>query len=172
MKKLLCLLLPLLFIGSLNAQERFTVPERTHDQKHQRTIYQSWSVYAVGINFAKSQDVSAYDYGKYVGSLFAQSWNKESGFDGFVRGMIFNYENFRTEADGEIVIVENDDGSVVVKFPAIMLKKYFPEGNPYASFQEALDCFQGMLENIGDYMGCTAIQEVVGETIVNTIKLK
>lgn len=172
MKKLLCLLLPLLFIGSLNAQDRFIVPERTPDQKHQRTLYQSWSVYAAGINFAKSQNVSAYDYGKYVGSLFAQSWNKESGLDGFVRGMIFNYENWRIEADGKIVIIENDDGSVVIKYPAIMLKKYFPEGNPYASFQEALDCFRGILENIGDYMGCTATQEIVGETIVNSIKLK
>ena len=172
MKKILSFAICMIFICNAFGQENFAIPERSPEQKHQRTIGQYYYIIAAGINFAKSQDVSAYEYGKYAGSLFSQTWNKESGLNGFVRGMIFNYENLRTEADGEIVILENDDGSVVVKYPAIMIKKYFPELNPYASFQEFLDFYLGFLENIGKYMGCTVVQEVVGEIIVNTFKLK
>jgi len=172
MKKLLSIAICMVCIGSTFGQEKFTVPERTSEQKHKRTMYQSWSIYAAGINFAKSQDISPYEYGKFVGNLFAQSWNKENGFDGFVKGMIFNWENFRTESDGQLVVKEKDDGSVIIIYPAIMLQRYFPEGNPYASFHEALDCMKGMLEPIADHMGCTIIQEANEESIINTLTKK
>ena len=168
MKKLLSFCLCLLLAGGLFAQEKFTVPERTPDQKHLRALYQSWSIYAVGIKFAKTHGVSAYDYGKYIGKEFALSWNKEAGFDGFVSGMIYNWESFKIDSDGEIVIIENNDGSVIVKYPAIALSKFFPENDPYASYKEALDCYRGILENIGDYLGCTIVQEVIGESLVIT----
>lgn len=172
MKKLLSITICLLFIGSVFAQEKFVVPERTPEQKHRRTTYMLWSWYSAGINFANSQGVSAYDYGKYVGTLFAKGWNKENGFDGFVNGMIFNYENMRFATTDEITIKENDDGSVVVTYPAVMIKSYFPEGNPYASYQEGIDCFRGVLENIGDYLGCTVSQEVTEDLIVITFRKK
>jgi len=172
MKKLLSIAICLVFIGSAFGQEKFTVPERTPEQKHKRAMYQSWSIYAAGINFAKSQNISPYEYGKFVGNLFAQSWNKENGFDGFVNGMIYNWENFRIDSDGQLVVKAKDDGSVIIKYPAVMLQKYFPEGNPYASFQDALDCMQGVLESIAEYMGCTIIQEANEESIINTFSRK
>ena len=172
MKKILSIAICLVFIGSAFGQEKFIVPELTSDQKHERTLFQFWSVYEAGINFAKSQDVTPYEYGKYIGNLFAPSWNKENGFDGFVNGTIYNWENFKTDADGQMVINEKDDGSVIIKFPAAAWKKYFPEENSYASFQDALDCLKGIMEPIADYMGCTIIQEVTEESIIYTINRK
>lgn len=172
MKKLLSIAICLVFVISVFGQEKFAVPERTAEQKHKRTMYQSWSIYAAGINYAKSQDVPAYEYGKYIGNLFAQSWNKENGFDGYVKGMIYNLENFRIDSDGQIIVEEKDDGSVIIKWPAISFKKYFPEGNPYASFQEAMDCMRGINEPIADYLGCTIIFEIFEDSIIYTIKKK
>lgn len=172
MKKLLSISICLLFIGSVFAQEKFVVPERTPEQKHRRATLMFWSWYGAGINFAKSQGVSAYDYGKYVGTLYAIGWNKENGLDGFVNGMIFNWKNMKFDADGEIVVKENDDGSVVVTYPAIIIKSYFPEENPYASYKESIDCFRGTMEEIGDYLGCTFSQEVTDDFIVNTFRKK
>ena len=172
MKKLLSIAICLVFIGSAFGQEKFTVPERTSEQKHNRTLYQYWSIYAAGINFAKSQDVSPYEYGKLIGNLFAPGWNKENGFDGFVTGMVFNLENSKTDAEGQMVINELDDGSVIIKYPARAWKKYFPEGNPFASFQDVMDCLRGIMEPIADYMGCAVIQEVTVESIIITINKK
>ena len=172
MKKLLGICICLLLAGSLFAQEKFVVPERSPQQKHVRTTYMMWSWYSAGINFAKAQGVSAYDFGKYVGSVFAQTWNKEKGFDGFVSGMIYNWENMRFDSSPEIIVNEIDDGYVVVKTSAAIVKSYFPEGNPYASFEEGMDCMRGMLEQIGDYLGCTFSQEVTDEYIVNSFRKK
>lgn len=172
MKKLLGICICLLFVGSLFAQEKFVVPERTPQQKYVRTTYMMWSWYAAGINFAKSQGVSAYDFGKYVGSEFAQTWDIEKGFDGFVSGMIYNWENMRFDSAPDIIIKENDDGSVVITSPAVIIKSYFPEGNPFASYKEAMDCMRGMMEEIGDYLGCAFSQEVTEDFIVNTFRKK
>ena len=172
MKKLLSIAICLIFIGSAFGQEKFTIPERTYEQKHNRTMYQFWSFYAAGINFAKSQDVSSYEFGKYIGNLYASSWNNENGFDGFVNGMIYNWENFKTDADEQMVIKEKDDGSVIIKYPAATWKKYFPEEDSYASFQDALDCMQGILEPIAEYMGSTITHEVVEESIIYTFNAK
>lgn len=172
MKKLVSISIGLVFILNAFGQDKFNVPERTPEQKHQRTLSQFWTFYAAGINFAKSQNISPYEYGTYVGKLFALSWNKENGFEGFVNGMIFNWENFRTDADGEIIIKEKDDGTVIVKYPLAAWKKFLPEGNPYASFQESLECLKGVIEPIAEYMGCSCTQEVVEELIIYTITKK
>lgn len=172
MKKLLSIAICFIIICSAFGQEKFTVPERTTEQKHQRTLSQTWVMFAAGINFAKSQGTSPYEYGKYIGNLFAPSWNKENGFDGLVRGTIFNTENFRTDADIPIVIKEKDDGSVIIKISAETYGKYFPEGNPYASFKDAMDCMQGAYEPIADHMGCSIIQEVTEDSITATLSKK
>jgi len=172
MKKLLSFAICLIFICHAFGQEKYAIPERTPEQKHQRTLGQFWAVYAAGINFVKSQGISPYEYGKYIGNLFASSWNKENGFEGFVNGTIFNWENFRTDADEPLAIKEKDDGSVMIKLSVDTWKKYFPEGNPYASFKDAMDCMQGTFEPIADYMGCSVNQEVTEESIIYSIKKK
>jgi len=172
MRKLLVITALLLLAGIAFGQEKFTVPDITPTQKHNQTNYQFWIMHAVGINFAKAQDISPYEYGKYIGSLFAPSWNKEAGFDGFVSGLIYNWETFKSDEDGPMVIVENDDGSVTVKYPINSWKKYLPDGNLYASFQESMESLRGIGETIAEYLGCTIAQEIDQESIYFTINKK
>lgn len=162
----------LMFIGSVFAQEKFTVPERTVEQKFHRALYSGWTNFAAGIMFAKSQGLSAYEYGQFVGKEFAKSWNKENGFDGFVRGMLFNYESSRFESDDEIVVKEIDDGTVIIEYPTVIFKRYFPEDNIYVSYEDAKDCFKAVLFEIGDYLGCKVSLEEKGDVTVNTFTKK
>ncbi len=172
MRKLLIITALVLFAGVAFGQEKFSVPDISPAQKHNLTNYQFMIMHAAGINFAKTQDISPYEYGKYLGSLFAPSWGKETGFDGFANGLIYNWETFKTDEDGPMVIVENDDGSVTVKYPVIAWKKYLPDGNLYASFEESMESIKGLGETIADYLGCTISQKIDQESIYFTINKK
>ena len=154
------------------AQEKFTIPELTLEQKHNRSLFQLYSMMKVGIKFANSQGVAPYEYGKYCGSQFAKSWNQENGYEGFIRGMIYNWESFRSVQDDPLVPEEMDDGSVEIKLPLDMMKRYYREDDLYASFEEGLEAFRGMIEPIADRMGSVCKLEVIEEFIVYTISKK
>jgi hypothetical protein len=172
MRKLLVITALILFAGIAFGQEKFTVPDISPSEKHNRTNYQFWVMHAAGINFAKEQGISPYDYGKHIGNLFAPSWNKEAGFEGFVNGLIYNWENFKSDEDGPMTIKENENGSVTIVYPIKAWKKYLPDGNSLASFQESMESLRGIGEPIADYLGCTIILEIGQESILFTIDKK
>jgi len=172
MKKLLSCAICLIFISNVFGQEKFTIPERTPEQKHQTTMFQYHAMVAAGIHFAKSQGISPYEYGKYVGDLVAQTWNNENGFDRYVNITIFSLENFRTDADIPLEIIEKDDSSVIIKFSAEISGKYYPEGNPSASFNDVLHFWQGMHERFADKLGCSFKHESTEDLIIFTITKK
>ena len=95
----------ILLAGIVFGQGKFTVPELSFEQKHDRTNSQIPVFLAAGINFAKTQDVTPYEYGKKIGKLFAPTWDKEAGFDGYVNGMIYISESSRTTDDGSSTII-------------------------------------------------------------------
>lgn len=172
MRKLVVISALLLFAGFAFSQGKFTVPDITPAQKHLQTNFQFWVMHAAGINYAKAQGTSPYEYGKHIGNLFAPSWNKEAGFDGFVNGIIYNWETFKSDDDGPMKIKENDDGSVTIEYPIKAWKKFLPEDNAYASFQESMESIRGIGETIADYLGCTIAQEISQESILFTIDRK
>lgn len=172
MKKLLSLLFCIVLMGTVIGQEKYTVPEISVETKLNRTYYQTWAMLAVGVDFAKSQGVTPYEYGKYIGKVFAPSWNKEAGFEGFVKGMIYNWESFKVDEDGPLVVKEKEDGSVLLILPIQAWKKYFPEGNPYATFEEVLTCMRAMVEEIADYLSSEVKPELTEESIIYELSKK
>jgi len=172
MKKLLSLLISIVFVVCAFGQEKYAVPDVSLENKLDRTYYQLWAMFAAGIDFAEAQDMSPYEYGKYMGKVFAPSWNKDAGFEGFVKGMIYNWECFKTDQDGPLVVRVIDEGTVAIQFPTISWSKYFPEGNPYGTFEEASECLRGLTEVIADYMDCKVKDEITAESIVYVISKK
>ena len=172
MKKLLSLLFCLVLLGTVFGQEKYSVPEIPVKDKLNRTYFQSWAILAVGVDFAKSQGVTPYEYGKYLGRLFAPSWNKESGFDGFVRGTIYNWESFKVDEDGPMVIKEKDDGSILLIIPIQAWKKYFPKENPYATFEEVMACMRAAIEEIAEYLNSEVKLELTEESIIYELSKK
>ena len=120
----------------------------TYKQKLTRVIPEAYGFLTTGINFAKSQGVSPYDYGIYVGTIYASSWNPEIGFDGFVNNAIRTWESLRTDQDGKINILENTDNSVSIEFPKNAMTKFLGGENPIATIEEVGEYFTGILKPI------------------------
>jgi hypothetical protein len=135
-------------MGSIFAQERYTVPELTYKQKHIRVLSETYGFVTTGINFAKSQGVSPYDYGIYVGNIYASYWNPEIGFEGFVKNVIRTWESLRTDQDAKIMITEKSDNTVSMEFPKNEMTKFLGGENPIATTEEVVEYFKGLLKPI------------------------
>ncbi len=116
MKKYLTIIICLALACDLLAQEKYSVPVFTGDQKHEGMLRQFWYLAAAGCNFAKTHGVTPYEYGKYVGNLFAPTWGAANDFEGYVRGMIYNFEFMRLNSMAALVVKENEDGSVSIRY--------------------------------------------------------
>jgi hypothetical protein len=172
MKRTLSLFVCLLLGYSLLAQEKFPIPPLGSEEKHIRAVSQAWVMAAAGMNYAKTKGTSPYEYGKYLGNLFAPSWGQGDNFDTYVRGSIFNLESFRDNTDTPLQIKENPDGSVSIVTADRMFHKYFPEGSPFASYSEFLEFIKGLNEPIANYMGGTMTMENRDGLLVFTYRKK
>jgi hypothetical protein len=171
MKKFLSLVVCILFAGSILAQEKFAIPERTAEQKHERTLFQLWIAgFGGGINFAKAHGVTPYDYGKYLGELFAPGWGGENNFEALVNGSIMNFEDCRLASDPALVVKENPDGSVSITQDVNIYQRYFPDGNQVVSFDEFVDCLKGVMGSIASYLGATSNLEIKDNLMIHTFK--
>ena len=120
----------------------------TYKQKHSRTLSETYGFVATGINFAKSQGVSPFDYGIYVGTIYASYWNPEIGFEGFVKSVIRAWECLRTDQDGKISVTEKADNTVLMEFPKKAMTKFLGGENPIATTEEVVEYFKGVLKPI------------------------
>ena len=171
-KKLIIAICIILFAGFVYGQEKFSVPEFTPEQKHNTILFQFWTMYSAGINFAKSQGISPYEYGKYLGNLFTHYWHAEAGFEGYMRGCLNNWESSRTVDERPLTIKENADGSVSVVYPKHAWKKYMPDDSPIASFEEITSGLRGIGETVANHMGCSFVMEIDKESVIWTIQKK
>ena len=172
MKKYLTFIVCLVMAVNLIAQEKYPVPVRTSDQKLARMAYQYWTLTAAGINFAKTHGVTPYDYGKFMGNLFAPTWGAGNNFEGFIKGMIGNFESMRLISDPAIVVKEDNDGSVRISTNDKIYHRYFPDGKGYATYDEFREYFRGLSEPLADHMGAKVLIEVQDTMMVFTIKKK
>jgi hypothetical protein len=154
MKKILLALACIVLAASINAQSRYAVPVRTVDEKHQNLVSQLWIAgFGGGVNFAKAHGATPYEYGAYLGKLFAPGWGAPNNFDALVNGWLLNLEDSRVAGDPALVVKENQDGSVSITASEQMFHKYFSDGNEIISFTDYLDCLRGIFTEIGDYLG-------------------
>lgn len=138
-----------LFITQLSAQEKFTVPELTSEQK-QEILYSHVIAYDVaGIRFAKSQGVSPQKYGEYIGDLFKPFWNPEEGFPAFANGMLFILTGMHP--DNEMQIVQQSEK--MLEFKLKNVDSAFKMGPVYnITYEEFLACSYGTISVLAEYM--------------------
>lgn len=172
MKKIFFSVVCVLLAGTLLAQEKYPIPVRTADQKHGRTLSQFYWANAAGIAFAKSLGVTPYDYGKFTGNLAAPTWGPGNDFEGLVRGVISNLENFRNVSDTPLIVKENEDGSVSIIASDKMIHKYFPVGKSVISYDEFKESMKGSMEPIATHMGATITMETKDTLLVFKIMKK
>ncbi len=151
MKKLIVFIAAIFLTIGLYAQQEFIVPEVPVSVKHQRMLFQFDAMLAVGINFAKTQGLTAAEYGSLIGEKFKYSWNKEAGFEGFVKGMLYNASCFLVNPDIEITTNTTEKVTFKTRLWAASIKVNEPVYG--VTYKDCMDFFNAMASKIADYMG-------------------
>lgn len=155
-------------------QEKFSVPSMTDNQKQQRLFFMTNYVMILGADYAKKQGQSMEDYAKFMGEQAKLTWNKEGGFDAFVRGMLYNWESYRDASKPYLKILKQSDGFIQFTLP-IPIKDYFSNGNINdISFEDLMKMYEIVSQTIADHLGATYEQQLVkdGHWVEVTIKKK
>ena len=157
MKTSIALIVFAFSIGIISAQEKFAVPQLTDDQKIE-VLYSHMVAYAAtGISYAKSQGASAKDYGEFIGRKFTGYWNPEDGFGMLVNRIMFILAGLHP--DNQMQIVDQDEIGITFKMKNVDLA--FKNGPMFdITFQDFLDCSEGILSVIAKYMKSTFSHEM------------
>lgn len=152
MKNSIFFIAALFLTTGLCAQEIFNVPEVSIEQKYQNMTGQLEAIIIVGINQAKTQGLTATEYGMFFGDQFKHSWNKDAGFEGFVKGMLYNMSCFLSDPGIEITI----NTAEKVKFKSRLLGPGIKKNEPVyeVTHKEYMDFLKATMSTIGDYLGC------------------
>ena len=131
--------------GAILAQEKeeqkIELPKLTIEQKWGHAMYNLNSFMIASIAYAKSQGKTAADFGKYVGELFASSWEGVKGLNQFIQAM---YRNWQMWKNFEIEILSESETSFEAKIKGIgeaTVKEWKEPGitaEDYFSFYEQL----------------------------------
>lgn len=149
MKKILSLVILVFLFAQISAQDGFTVPQVSQQEKEQ-ILYNHVIAYAVtGISFAKSKGVSAEEYGRYIGKLFAPMWNPDDGFGALASGMMYILAGMHP--NNEMTII--DQNKNMVKFKMKNVTMAFGQG-PFLGVteKEFLDCSYGVIDELAKRM--------------------
>ena len=142
MKNLTFLIITIVLSGYLTAQEKFSVPQVTTDQKIE-VLYNHVIAYAVtGISFAKSKGVSPENYGKFIGKEFCTMWDQSAGFPLLVNQLMFILAGMHP--DNQMQIVKQDEKSITFRLKNVDLP--FKNGPMFdVTYQDFLDCSKGII---------------------------
>ncbi len=151
MKKLILFIAAIFLAIGLYAQQEFIVPEVPVAQKHQRVLSDYSTSVIVGINFAKTQGLTAFEYGSSIGEKFMYTWNKEAGFEGFVNGKLRAMSRHLVDPGIEITINTAEKVKFKCRLPHARIKVNEPVYG--VTYKEFMDYHIAMFIKIGDYMG-------------------
>ena len=174
MKHLALILFVFLLIKPIFGQENFIVPSMTDTAKHQRVVFGMNYMLISAANYAKQQGQSLEDYAKSFGDLGKTTWNKVAGFDGFVKGTLYNWESWRYSSSPNAKIITQSEGFIKFKIP-LEFNKLFEDGNIHdISFINLMEYYAILHKTIAEYLGASYEQELIedGNWIEITIKEK
>jgi len=161
-KQIICTALIFIFsVSLLSAQEKITVPEMTDTQKQQRLNWLFNYTAIVGINYAKSQGKTVEEYAKYFGELTKTTWDPKSGFTGFAKGMLYNWESWRSSTSPQIQIMKQTNEEFQFKSPLDLKKLLGDKTYHEVSFQELMTAYNIIFEIVAEYLGAKYEQKLI-----------
>lgn len=156
MKKIISIVLCLFTFSVINAQQKFSVPEVSSEQEKEILYNHVIAYFATGITFAKTQGVSAEDYGKYIAEQFKPFWDPSQGFPAFANTTMFILKGMHPA--NEMQIVEQSDKMLLFKMKNV--DAIFQMGPAYGiTYAEFLECSKGTLETLANYMNTSFEQK-------------
>jgi len=148
--KSITIIISLIFsITVINAQQHFSVPQITTEQK-QEILYNHVIAYAAaGIGFAKTKGATPEEFGEYIGAQFKPFWNPADGFPSFANGMLFILGGMHP--DNELKIVEQSDK--MIRFKLKNVDFLFQNGTAFGTtYDEFLACSNGIISTLAEHM--------------------
>jgi hypothetical protein len=124
----------------------------------------------VSINYAKASGKTVEDIAAFTGDLFAKTWNKENGFNGLIKGILFN--SVCLTPGGTVEILEQSSELVKIKTAAFF--PYLKNNGTYlnVTYDEYIVFCKILMSKICEYMGATFSLEDTPEGMIWTIKKK
>ncbi|HDZ25968.1 hypothetical protein LCGC14_0447590 [marine sediment metagenome] len=166
------ILFAFLLSGTVFAQEKkqkVEAPQLTVEQKWKRAMSNLNAIFIASIAYAKSQGKSPSHYGKYMGELFATSWEGVKGVTDFIEAMHWNWQMWE---DFQIEVLEESENFYKAKIKGIG-EKYITEGSEAGvTLNEYYDCWEQLMMPITNYLGLEYKQKIEGDWIVFTVKEK
>jgi len=166
------ILIIFLFSSTIIAQEKkqkVEVPQLTLEQKWKRAEYNMTSIIIGGIAYAKSLGKSPSHYGKYMGELFATSWEGPISVTDFIESMHWNWQMW---ANFQIEVLEESENFYKAKIKGIgekLAKEWTDSG---VTLNEYYDCLGQVMNQIAESLGLEYEQKVEGEWIVFKVTAK
>ena len=154
----------LIFIFSVNligAQEKVTIPEMTDAQKHKRVYFILNYSLIVGASYAKTQGQTIEDFAKHFGEMSKTTWNPKAGFNGFIRGTVYNWESWRPSSCEAIVIQKQTDSIFQFKVPLEIKKMLGDKSYHNISFLELMSMYEILHKVIAKHLDVSYEQKII-----------
>lgn len=157
MKKTLISIALTLFVFYALAQEKFLVPQLTDEQKSE-VLYNHVIAYAAtGVGFAKTQGVSAEEYGQFIGNQFKSYWDPAAGFPAFTKQIMYILAGMHP--DNQMEIVEQGPTNITFRMKNVDLA--FKNGPMLGvTSDEFLACGHGIIATLAEYMNTNFSDEM------------
>lgn len=160
MKSLALIVICFFLVTILNAQQAISIPDVNPEQEQEILYNHVIAYFAAGITFAKTQDISAEEYGKYIGNQFKPFWSPDAGFASFANQMLFILKGVNPYSEMKI-IAQNDK---MIRFKMSNINMLFKHGPAYGiTYKEFLSASEGVLSTLADYMKASIEQKVTDD---------
>jgi hypothetical protein len=101
------------------------------------------------------------EYGQFIGKKFIPFWNPEDGFHAFAGRIMFILAGMHPDNQMQIEKQEND----MICFRLKNVDLMFRQGPAFGvTYQEFLDCSEGMIATLADYMEVDFSHKTVEDT--------
>ena len=171
--KLMTILILIILSSSLYAQgneQKLKLHQYTPEQNWERTVYNLTHFILGGIKYAKLKGETAEDYGKYLGEVHAEFWNKDKGTPAYLVSGITR--NFQMLKNFKIEILKESDKSISGRMNRAWdswVKDAEPEEYGI-SVDEFNRFFEEKWKAIATYLGLVYNQRIEGDWIYFTVK--
>jgi hypothetical protein len=151
MKKVFLLSIVLSMVCAIHAQTQFSVPTPTAEEKaNTNKMLMNNNLLAL-ITVAKNEGMTAEEFGKKTGAVFAPNWDENTSFEQFVN---FNLYSWACMIDG-VQIIEQSNEKIVIKAPSLYQRLDEQGVVLGTSAEEYTEFFNAMLSVIADHLGCS-----------------
>lgn len=166
MKKIVFVCIALLFAWGALAQTNFNVPERDTEKYYPRAQWVIHYTQIVALSHAKSIGQSAEEFGNYCGDLYKLTWDKSTGFNGFVQWTIYNFDLL---SEG-VEIISQSKEKVVIRVKGFHSELKNKELIYDVTYDEYIQFMQSSHNRIAEVMGSTIDIKINNDELEVTIK--